>query len=322
MGRCFAVALVWVVACGGAPAAGTETTPETAETARESPSGPVPSVMYDAPDFSIRFDVATLRSTPLGPDLSSAYASGGLFSRALGAGGVDPVAALDVVALTARNVTFTSGGLFSESWRVAARHRLGVAGARSALERSAVGLGETVVWRESQGITSARFPISATVHALILSGPAEVVLGRDDEMGELVTVVRDHIARRAADETIEPSLLLPAGLVFDASVSSLPPMASSFGLNTLSLRGTREGGGLRISGEAGVAPGSDATVVATQLQAEVDRVEANALMASMGLSGILSRLTLTPDAGAVHFETTADWTELRALLQLIVAATS
>lgn len=307
-----------LVACGGATVRGDELAP-----ARVVPPGPVPSAMHATPDFSMRIDVAALRASPLAPDLSSAYAGGGLYARVLSAAGVDPVQALDAVAVTAVGVSFAPGRVVSPRWRIAMRHRLGAEGARDAIGRAGVGLGVPIAWRESQGIPSARLPtesVSSPPRAIVLSGPAEAFVAPDDEISDVVGVVRDHLARRTLDETIEPALIMPEGLVAEAAARTVPDALLALGIVALEVRLHPAEGGLRIEGLASTAPYADVAALAATGRSEAARLGQNALVRAMGVTGVLSRLVLAEETGGVRFETTASWAELRTLLGLLVAA--
>jgi hypothetical protein len=277
--------------------------------------------MYSPPAFFLRMDLASIRETPIASELAALYRNVGLVIGLNGGAGFDPVAQLDAVASTTPTISWTASGAAASRWRIAMRHRLAADDARAFLERSTTQHGDALAWREHQGITSARLE-SATMtvpHAIVLSGEHEAVIAPQEELSQIIPAIRDHDARRRADEVIEPSLRFEPGLLAEGGSTSAPRMVEELGATGFVGRARLAADGIRFEIRLDFPSAEAARGSIDPIRAQASAAATNGLLVLLGIGGPLGRATFTSDGAAIVFDTTATWDEVRAILRALAA---
>jgi hypothetical protein len=199
----------FALGCGGGPgadeprAASTEGGELAAASAPRVPSGPTPSFLPAGTKVIGRLDMARVRRSPLGPDISSAIRSTPTWQRLAGGAGLDPVRDFDAIV---------AGGdaLYTDRRVVVLRHPHSEAEVRQRILGLAVDRGASPEWREVEGFSAVTWPMPQTslTYSLVITAPGELVLAPDDELGRIAEVARDHALRRAAGagDVLEPYL--------------------------------------------------------------------------------------------------------------------
>lgn len=312
--RSIPIALVaaLVLACGSAAP-----TPP----ARPVPSGPPRTFLHAPHAFLLRVDCASIAATPLAPAVSELWRASPLFEGFAGAASLDPVHDLDAMVATTASVSRWHGGPAASRWRVVLRHHEEPAAARTLLARIASAHGETLAWRESQGIVSAALPGelgSSVPHVIVLTARHEAVLAPDDERAEIAAVARDHAARRASDdEAIEPGLAAPEGELVRAETTSPPPFLASLGASAARASVVRRGQGATVRLELDFPTAALATEVARTATEQLASLATNGLVVAMGLAHPLATARVTTTETTVVVETDATFAELESALRAL-----
>ena len=204
-----------LVACGGpAEEAGGD---ETVGGEVAGPVGPPPTFLPAASKVRMRLDMARVRRSETGPDISSAIRATETWQQLAGSSGLDPVADVDAVLVGA-------DGLYAERRTVVLRHPHTDAELRDRVMQMAMARGAQAVWTEVDGIATTPLPIDLRVeHTLLLTASHEVVITPTDDVARVVEIALDHRARRTSpEEIIEPNLALAAGEILTASIEDPP----------------------------------------------------------------------------------------------------
>ena len=187
-------------------------------TATTTPRGPPPSFLVMPTRVFARIDVARIRASPIGPDISSAIRSTQSWQTYAGSSGIDPIESFDAIVVGADAV-------YADRRTILLRHTQTDAGVRDAILRMSVARGGTPTWTEQDGLAVAEPPQSLTVpHSVVITAEHEVVLTPSDDVARVAAIARDQASRRAAPaDVVDPSLAFGANEVVVAHVDEPPP---------------------------------------------------------------------------------------------------
>ena len=211
-----------LVACGPSPtmqAHDEETTSgEETTTATTTPTGPPPSFLVTPSRVFARIDVARIRASPVGPDISSAIRSTESWQRYAGSSGIDPIESFDAIVIGADAV-------YADRRTILLRHTQTDAQVRDAILRLSVARGGAPTWTEVDGLSVAAPPQTLAVpHSVVLTAEHEVVLTPSDDVARVAEVAHAQGARRTlAVQGIDPSLAFDANEILTAHVDEPPP---------------------------------------------------------------------------------------------------
>jgi hypothetical protein len=207
--RTFFAALLLLAGCGGAAEAPAPvvTEPTTGGEQAARPTGPPASYVADDHQVVVRIDMEAVRSSALSADIGSLVRSYPTWRDLLGSSGIDPIRDFDRVLLAAPAVV-------SDRSIIVVRHHLGNARVRDAVLQMASQRGQRPTWRDTEGFPVVEWPAQTAVPRLVvLTSDQELVVTTPDDLERVLTVARDHAARREGDATIEPALQLEQGLI-------------------------------------------------------------------------------------------------------------
>lgn len=188
------------------------------ETTATGPTGPAPSFVPDGQHVYARIDVARIRRSPVGPDVSSAIRATETWQHYAGSSGLDPIEAFDALVIAA-------DGIYADRRTILARHTGSDGDVRDAVLRMSVAREAAPAWSEVEGfpvvVPPSTFPIE---HSLALTAPHELVFGPSDDLPRVVAVAHDHAARRSVpDDLIDPQLVFGADEIATLRVDQPPP---------------------------------------------------------------------------------------------------
>jgi hypothetical protein len=215
--------LAWsVVGCGPAPYMQEDETAETSTgaetTASTAPRGPAPSFLPDGQHVFARIDIARIRRSPVGPDISSAIRATQTWQTYAGTSGLDPVESFDSLVIAADAV-------YADRRTILVRHTGSDADVRSAILRMSVAQDAPPVWSELEGVPFVVPPSELPIeHALALTAEHELVFGPSEDLPRVVSVAHDQASRRTSpDEAIDPQLVFGENEVATFRVDEPPP---------------------------------------------------------------------------------------------------
>jgi hypothetical protein len=213
-------ALSTLAGCGPAPTRESEEAEQStgAETTATGPTGPAPSFLPDGQHVYARIDIARIRRSPVGPDISSAIRATETWQRYAGSSGLDPVTSFDALVIAADAV-------YADRRTILVRHTGTDADVREAILRMSVAHEVAPTWSEMEGFPVVVPPSTLPIeHSLTLTAAHELVFGPTEDLARVVSVARDHAARRAAPEdAIDPQLVFGAHEVATFRVDEPPP---------------------------------------------------------------------------------------------------
>jgi hypothetical protein len=198
------VAVLFALACSSGPSpehGTTEATTSGSETTPARPTGPPPAFVASSARVYARINVARIRSSPVGPDISSAIRATQSWQTYAGSSGIDPIESFDAIVIGADAV-------YADRRTILLRHTRTDADVRDAVLRMSVARGGTPAWSEVSGLSVAVPPQELTVpHSLVLTAQHEVVVAPSDEVPAVATVALDQAARRAEPtDPVDPNL--------------------------------------------------------------------------------------------------------------------
>jgi hypothetical protein len=314
--RLAAIALA-LVACGGAP---------SAPPPRPRPTGPVATYLHVPRAFFLRVDCAAIRQTPLAPRVTELWRASPLFHGLTGSASLDPIRDLDAMVATTGTVSSWQGGPMAPRWRAVLRHHEDASHARAMLARVAGEHGETLAWRESQGLVAAVLPgeiSSRTPHAIVLTAAHEAVIAPEDELQAVFTAARDQAARRDAEtDAIEPGLAAPDGELVRAESSDPPPILASLGATAARASVLRAGQGAIVHLELDFPDAAIARATAQAGGPQLAQLGANPMLVQLGVGRPLAAARVTANGPTVTVETQATFDELDAGLRLVAMASA
>ncbi len=219
------LALSALIGCGPAPYAQEERAADATETSTGSETAsaapvptPTPSFLPEGQHVYARIDIARIRRSPVGPDISSAIRATETWQSYAGASGLDPIEAFDALVIAA-------DGVYAERRTVLARHTGSDADVREAILRMSIAHDTQPVWSDVEGfavvVPPTTFPIE---HSLALTAAHELVFGPTEDLARVVSVAHDHAARRRqADDLVDPQLTFGASEIATFRVDQPPP---------------------------------------------------------------------------------------------------
>jgi hypothetical protein len=211
--------------CGPSPvyeADRTETTSgdETVTTATP-PAGPPPSFLVMPATVFARIDVARIRASPIGPDISSAIRSTQTWQTYAGSSGIDPIDSFDAIVIR-------SDAVYADRRTILLRHTQTDAQVRDAILRMSVARGGTATWSDVDGFAVAVPPQTLPVpHSVVLTAEHEVVLTPSDDVARVTAIAHAQAARRVTPtDAIDPSLAFAPNEIIVAHVDEPPARRS------------------------------------------------------------------------------------------------
>lgn len=180
--------------------------------------GPPPSFVVVPARVFVRIDVARIRASPIGPDISSAIRSTQSWQTYAGSSGIDPIEAFDAIVIGADAV-------YADRRTILLRHTQTDAQVRDAILRMSVARGGAPTWTDVDGLPVAVPTQTLRVpHSVVITALHEVVLTPSDDVARVVPVAHAQSARRASPgDAIDPSLAFGANEIIVAHVDEAPP---------------------------------------------------------------------------------------------------
>lgn len=217
--RSWLAALLLLSSCGPSPVleAHEEEGTTGGEEASTTPTGPPPSFLVMPTRVFARIDVARIRASPLGPDISSAIRSTQSWQTYAGSSGIDPIASFDAIVIGADAV-------YADRRTILLRHTQTDAQVRDAILRMSVARGGAPTWSDVDGLPVAVPPQTLTVpHSVVMTAPHEVVLTPSDDVTRVAGIAHEQTARRATPEdAMDPSLAFAPNEIIVAHVEEPP----------------------------------------------------------------------------------------------------
>lgn len=218
--RTWLLALLLLSSCAPSPVYEQHETAESTTGAEqvETPSpGPPPSFVVMPSRVFARIDVARIRASPIGPDISSAIRSTQTWQTYAGSSGLDPIEAFDAIVIGADAV-------YADRRTIVLRHTQTDAQVRDAILRMSVARGGTPTWTEVDGLAVAEPPQALPVpHSVVITAEHEVVVTPSDDVARVVPIAREQSTRRSApSDAIDPSLSFAPNEVIVAHVDEPP----------------------------------------------------------------------------------------------------
>jgi hypothetical protein len=216
-----ALLTVLLVSCGPSPVyEHTQATQEGTTGSEATPPpvvGPPQSFLVMPPRVFVRVDVARVRASPVGPDISSAIRSTQTWQTYAGSAGIDPIDSFDAIVIGADAV-------YSNRRTILLRHTQTDAQVREAILRMSVARGGAPTWTEVGGLAVVEPPQTLTVpHSVVLSAEHEVVLTPSDDVTRVVGIAHDQASRRTTPEQpIDPTLAFAANEIVVAHIDDPP----------------------------------------------------------------------------------------------------
>jgi hypothetical protein len=222
MARVASILAVLLFSCGPSPVYEHATTQQAeattgSETVTPAPIGPPPSFLVTPARVFVRVDVARIRASPIGPDISSAIRSTQTWQTYAGSSGIDPIDSFDAIVIGADAV-------YAQRRTILLRHTETDAQVRDAILRMSVARGGAPSWSDVGGLPVAEPPQALPVpHSVVLSAEHEVVLTPSDDVSRVVTIAHDQAARRTTPtQPIDPSLAFDPNEIVVAHVDDPP----------------------------------------------------------------------------------------------------
>ena len=180
--------------------------------------GPPPSFLITPSRVFVRIDVARIRASPLGPDISSAIRSTQSWQTYAGSSGIDPIESFDAIVIGADAV-------YANRRTILLRHTQTDAQVRDAILRMSVARGGAPTWTDVEGLAVAEPPQALPVpHSVVLSATHEVVLTPSDDVTRVATIAHEQGTHRTLpDQAIDPSLAFGVNEIIVAHVNEPPP---------------------------------------------------------------------------------------------------
>lgn len=215
------LSLLFVAGCGPSPVAQAAEADHTATSGGEQTTtvavGPPPSFLVMPARVFVRIDVARIRASPIGPDISSAIRSTESWQRYAGSSGIDPIEAFDAIVIRADAV-------YADRRTILLRHTQTDAQVREAILRMSVARGGAPTWTEVDGLPVVAPPQTLVVpHSVVLTAEHELVLTPEDDVARVAAIAREQASRRTSPgDPIDPMLAFLPNEIIVAHVDEPP----------------------------------------------------------------------------------------------------